>query len=54
MAGEHTLDTDTPNIPILVQHTLINILRLFWVLKVGFNDELAEIKLPMPSNVRIS
>lgn len=53
-AGKYAFDTGTPDVPIFVQHTLINIFRVFRVLEVGFNDEIAEIKLPMPPDVSIS
>lgn len=53
-AGGYAFDTDTPDVPILVQYILVNIFRVFRVLEVGLNDELAEIKLPMPSGVSIS
>lgn len=39
------LDAHTANLPVLVQHALINELGVLVVLEVGLDDEVAEIDL---------
>lgn len=39
----HTFNSHAPNIPILLQHTFVNEVPVFWVFKVGFDDEATEI-----------
>ena len=47
---QHTFDPHTTHTPVLVQHTLINVLLLFFVLEVRLNDELAEVDTRLHGN----
>jgi len=40
---QHTFNSHTTHTPVLVQHTLIDVLLLLFVLEVRLNDELAEV-----------
>jgi len=47
---KHTFNPHTTHIPVLVQHTLINVLLFLFVLEVRLNDELAEVDTRLNGN----
>ena len=47
---QHTFNSHTAHTPVLVQHTLVNVLLLLFVLEVRLNDELAEVDTRLNGN----
>jgi len=47
---QHTFNSHTSHTPVLVQHTLIDVLLLLLILEVRLNDELAEVDTRLNGN----